>query len=151
MEHSILDGVRVLLVEDSYDTREGIRVLLKQHGAEVTAVESAGDALAVFSATRPHVVLSDIGLTGGQDGCELLRAIRTLGPEKGGDVPAAAITAYSTSEHRVRALKSGYWDYVCKPVDSELLVTVIAGVLRSARSRPLWVPSEADGGLPPAR
>lgn len=150
MEHSILDGVRVLLVEDSYDTREGIRVLLKQHGAEVTAVESAAEALALFATTRPHVLLSDIGLTG-QDGCELLRAIRTLGPENGGDVPAAAITAYGTSEDRVRALKSGYWDYVCKPVDSELLVTVIAGVLRSARSRPLWVASDADEGNPAAR
>jgi DNA-binding response OmpR family regulator len=143
VQFSILDGVRVLLVEDSYDTREGIRVLLKQHGAEVTAVESADEALAAFATVRPHVLLSDIGLAG-KDGCELLRAIRALGPEKGGDVPAAAITAYGTSDHRVRALKSGFWDYVCKPVDSELLVSVIVSVVRSARSRPLWIAAGAD-------
>jgi DNA-binding response OmpR family regulator len=144
VEDLILAGVRVLLVEDSYDTREGIRVLLKQHGAEVTAVDGAGDALAAFKATRPHVVLSDIGLEG-PDGCQLLRSIRALGPENGGDVPAAAITAYSTAEHRVRALKSGFWDYVCKPVDTELLVNVVAGVVRSAASRPLW---KAERGAP---
>jgi DNA-binding response OmpR family regulator len=143
VEDSILAGVRVLLVEDSYDTREGIRVLLKQHGAQVTAVESAAEALAEFAATRPHILLSDIGLEG-QDGCELLRSIRALGPERGGDVPAAAITAYGTSEHRVRALKSGFWDYVCKPVDSDLLVNVLAAIVRSAGSRPRWKASGED-------
>ena len=135
----MLAGVRVLLVEDSYDTREGIRVLLKQQGADVTAVASAEEALAAFPVTRPHILLSDIGLAG-TDGCELLRMVRALGPENGGDVPAAAITAYGTDEHRIRALKSGFWDYVCKPVDTELLVSVMASVLRSAASRPLWKP-----------
>lgn len=137
MEDFILAGVRVLLVEDSYDTREGIRVLLKQHGADVTAVDSAADALAAFPGVRPHVLLSDINL-GGTDGCELLRSVRALGVERGGDVPAAAITAYSASEDRVRALKAGFWDYVCKPVETELLVNVVAGVVRAASSRPLW-------------
>lgn len=147
----ILAGVRVLLVEDSYDTREGIRVLLKQHGAEVTAVASAAEALAALPDARPHVILSDIGLAD-QDGCELLRNVRALGPESGGDVPAAAITAYNTSEHRVRALKSGFWDYVCKPVDTELLVNVVAGVVRSAASRPLWITSiRGDATEPPDR
>jgi DNA-binding response OmpR family regulator len=133
----VLSGVRVLLVEDSYDTREGIRVLLKQQGAQVTAVASAEEALAVFPVTRPHMLLSDIGL-GGADGCELLRSVRALGAENGGDVPAAAITAYDRDEHRIRALKAGFWDYVCKPVDTELLVSVVASVIRSAASRPLW-------------
>ena len=137
MADLILAGVRVLLVEDSYDTREGIRVLLKQHGAEVTAVDSAEDALNAFPEARPHVLLSDINL-GGTDGCELLRSVRALGAELGGDVPAAAITAYSASEDRIRALKAGFWDYVCKPVETELLVNVIAGVVRAASSRPLW-------------
>ena len=148
MQHSILEGVRVLLVEDSYDTREGIRVLLKQHGALVTAVESADEALAAFATVRPHVLLSDIGLAG-TDGYQLLRAIRELGPENGGDVPAAAITAYGTSDYRVRALKAGFWDYVCKPVDSELLISVIVSVVRSAGSRPLWIASRPEGDPPP--
>ena len=139
MEDLILPGVRVLLVEDSYDTREGIRVLLKQHGAEVTAVASAEEAMGAFPEVRPHVLLSDIGLGGGAaDGCELLRSVRALGADAGGDVPAAAITAYGTDEHRIRALKAGFWDYVCKPVDTELLVNVVAAVVRSAASRPLW-------------
>lgn len=137
MEDFILAGVRVLLVEDSYDTREGIRVLLKQHGADVTAVDSAAAALAAFPGVKPHVLLSDINL-GGTDGCELLRSVRALGVDMGGDVPAAAITAYSASEDRVRALKAGFWDYVCKPVETELLVNVVAGVVRAASSRPLW-------------
>lgn len=138
MDDLLLAGIRVLLVEDSYDTREGIRVLLKQQGAEVTAVASAEEALAVFREARPHVLLSDIGLAG-DDGCQLLRSVRAFGPEGGGDVPAAAITAYGASEHRVRALKAGFWDYVCKPVDTDLLVNVVASVVRSAASRPLWI------------
>jgi len=137
VDEHILAGVRVLLVEDSYDTREGIRILLKQHGADVTAVASAPEALAALADVRPHVLLSDIGLEG-QDGCELLRSVRALGPDKGGDVPAAAITAYDASQDRIRALKAGFWDYVCKPLDTELLVNVVAGVARSGASRPLW-------------
>lgn len=141
----------MLLVEDSYDTREGIRVLLKQHGAEVTAVGSAAEALAAFPDVRPHVLLSDIGLAD-QDGCELMRRVRALGRESGGDVPAAAITAYGASEDRVRALKSGFWDYVCKPVDTALLVNVVAGVVRSAASHPLWTTSvRSDLTEPPGR
>jgi CheY-like chemotaxis protein len=137
VENPHLVGVRVLLVEDSYDTREGIRVLLKQEGALVTAVGTAAEALAALADTRPHLLLSDISLPD-LDGCELLRTVRALGPEQGGDVPAAAITGYDSTEHRIRALKSGFWDYVSKPVDTALLVAVVASVVRAAASRPLW-------------
>jgi len=51
-------------VEDSYDTRESIRIWLKQNGADVTAVESAPEALEALVPVRPHVLLSDIGLPG---------------------------------------------------------------------------------------
>ncbi len=137
MHSERLEGVRILLVEDSYDTREGMRIWLKQHGAEVTAVSSAPEALEALTRTRPHVLLSDIGLPG-EDGYSLLRAVRARDSADGGLVPAAAISAYSASEHRIKAIMAGFWDYVPKPVDLELLVAVVANLVQAGAAQPAW-------------
>jgi DNA-binding response OmpR family regulator len=137
VENTLLAGVRVLLVEDSYDTRESMRIWLKQNGAEVTGAATAEEAFELLAQTRPHVLLCDIGLPG-EDGYALLRRIRSLDAQHGGLTPAAAITAYTDPEHRVKAIMAGFWDYVPKPADLPLLVAVVRNLVQAAAAQPAW-------------
>jgi CheY-like chemotaxis protein len=92
----------------------------------VTAV-SVADALAAFDRRRPHVILSDIEMPG-EDGYSLIRRVRARGEERGGGVPAAALTAYARAEDRAAALAAGFQRHVAKPVDPGDLAAVVAAL-----------------------
>ena len=62
------------------------------------------------------------------DGYELLKLIRALGPERGGKVPAIALTAFARSEDRTRALHRGFQVHVSKPVEAAELIATVASV-----------------------
>jgi signal transduction histidine kinase len=120
----LLAGVRVVVVEDEADTRELLAVALQQCGAEVAAFGSVPEALAAFDRAVPDVLLSDIGVPG-EDGYSLIRKVRAREPALGGNVPAAALTAYARAEDRLRALEAGYQTHLAKPIDpAELIATV---------------------------
>ena len=120
----LLTGVRVVVVEDEADTRELLALSLQQCGAEVAAFGSVPEALASFDLAVPDVLLSDIGVPG-EDGYSLIRKVRAREPALGGNVPAAALTAYARAEDRLRALEAGYQTHLAKPVDpAELIATV---------------------------
>ncbi|HEU4874120.1 MAG TPA: PAS domain S-box protein [Pyrinomonadaceae bacterium] len=112
----------ILLVEDDPDTQELLKAVLGRHGAQVTAVNSSAGALEEISRTKPDVIISDIGMTGGYD---LIRKIRSLDPEAGGHIPAIALTAYAGPSDRRRALLAGFQTYLGKPVDPDDLLAVI--------------------------
>jgi signal transduction histidine kinase len=120
----LLAGVRVLVVEDEVDTRDLLVVALQQCGAEVAAFGSVPEALAAIDAAVPDVLVSDIGVPG-EDGYSLIRKVRARGPGRGGDLPAAALTAYARAEDRVRALEAGYQTHLAKPVDPAELVAAV--------------------------
>jgi CheY-like chemotaxis protein len=122
---SPLDGVRVLLVEDHAMVREVISQLLVGFGAAVTATAGVPEALEAFERERPDVVLSDIEM-GGEDGYALIRKLRALPRDRGGQTPAAGLTGLSTVEDRARVLQAGFQDYLAKPVDVRMLVNVVA-------------------------
>jgi PAS domain S-box-containing protein len=124
---SELDGLRVLLVEDDPDSREMLVVVLTQCGAEVHAVSNAADALSQLESWRPDVLISDIEMPG-EDGYTLIRKVRALPPERGGKIPAAALTAYARAEDRMRALLAGFQLHVPKPVEPAELATVVASL-----------------------
>ncbi len=123
----MLDGVRILVVDDEADGRELLAIVLEQLGAEVQAVGTADEALAVFNEWRPSVLLSDIGMPG-EDGYSLIRRVRALPPAQGGNVPAAALTAYARAEDRTRALLAGFQQHVAKPVEPKELAAVVANL-----------------------
>jgi CheY-like chemotaxis protein len=77
----------------------------------------------------PDLLLSDIGMPG-EDGYELIRKIRALPHEKGGAIPAAAITAYARPEDRRRMLNAGYSIHLSKPVEPAELVAVVSTLSR---------------------
>ncbi len=126
-----LAGVRVLLVEDEFDSREILRQMLSLTGARVDAVGSVAEAMVAIDHARPDVLLSDIGMPV-EDGYSLIRRVRALLPERGGGVPAAAITAYATAEDRERALAAGYQLHLAKPIDPEHLAAAIAALIGRA-------------------
>ena len=122
---SPLDGVRVLLVEDHEAAREVISRLLAEYGAEVTATAGVAEALRAFERERSDVVLSDIEMPG-EDGYALIRKLRALPLDRGGQTPAAALTGLSTFEDRARVLQAGFQYHVAKPVDARTLVSIVA-------------------------
>ena len=115
---------RILVVEDDPDTQELLKTVLAQHGAEVTAADSCSSALAEIVRFKPDVIISDIGLAG-QNGYDLIKQIRSLGPEQGGHVPAIALTAYAGAADRRRALLAGFQTHLAKPVEPDDLLAVI--------------------------
>lgn len=124
----MLEGVRVLVVEDEQDAREVLTIALRQCGAEVMSAGSAAEALEILRGERtPDVLVSDIEMPG-EDGYALIRKVRALEEERGGRVPAAALTAYARSEDRMRALSAGFQVHIPKPVEPAELVAVVASL-----------------------
>src|ERR1700693_4069245 len=95
-----LDGVRVLLVEGAPQVREVVADVLGQCGAHVTAVDSAVAGLAILKQDRPGALVSSLSMPD-KDGYWLIREVRKLPPDQGGDVPAAAFTGLTTAEDRL--------------------------------------------------
>jgi PAS domain S-box-containing protein len=122
-----LSGLRVLVVDDEADTRELLITILEQYGAEVTASASASEALEALQRFKPNVLVSDIGMPE-VDGYTLIRKIRTLDADQGGQIPAVALTAYARAEERNQALLAGFQLHVPKPVDPAELAIVVANL-----------------------
>ncbi len=117
-----LQGLDVLIVEDSPDTLTLLSTIFRREGANVTTAASAGEALTRAVDKRPHIIVSDIGMPE-VDGYQLLEQLRIL-PGLA-DVPAIAISGYASEEDRERALAAGYLALVPKPIDVEALFALI--------------------------
>jgi signal transduction histidine kinase/CheY-like chemotaxis protein len=122
-----LAGVKVLIVDDQPDARDLIARVLEDAAAVVVSAASADEAIGLVESERPDVLVSDIGMPD-TDGYELLRRVRGLGPERGGRLPAIALTAFARTEDRTRALRAGFVAHVCKPVGASELVATVASV-----------------------
>jgi K+-sensing histidine kinase KdpD/CheY-like chemotaxis protein len=127
-----LDGLRVLAVDDDEDSRRLVHAVLEKAGAKVTLAATVEEALAAFDRDVPDVLVSDVGMPG-KDGIELIRSIRALPAERGGKVPAAALTAYARAGDRTRVLSAGFSMHLPKPIEPEELVAVVVSLARFAR------------------
>ena len=122
-----LDGLRVLVVDDDPNALDLASAILTGAGATVRTCLSAPEALAVLQQWRPDVLVSDIEMPG-EDGYSLIRKVRALDRDHGGNTPAVALTAYGRVQDRVLSLTAGYSMHVPKPVDPGELTTIIASV-----------------------
>jgi CheY-like chemotaxis protein len=122
---SPLQGVRVLVVDDDTDSRDFLVFALEDFGAIATAVSCASSALEVLTTFQPDVLISDIGMPQ-VDGYSLMRQIRALPREQGGDIPAIALTAYAGDRDRSLALAAGFQRHLSKPVMPDHLANVVA-------------------------
>jgi CheY-like chemotaxis protein len=120
-----LDGVRVLLVEGAPQVREVVADVLGQYGAHVTAVDSAVTGLDILKRERPDALVSSLSMAD-KDGYWLIREVRKLPPDQGGDVPAAAFTGRTTAEDQAATLRAGFQYHVPKPVALSRLAGVVA-------------------------
>jgi CheY-like chemotaxis protein len=125
-----LSGVRILAVDDDADMRELLAFVLEQAGASTTVVASAQEALAVLEQTKPDLLVSDVGMPE-MDGYMLVRQLRNLTREQGGEIPAIALTAYAGELDQQRALAAGFQRHIPKPVEPTELVAVIATLVGS--------------------
>ncbi|HEX8710079.1 MAG TPA: ATP-binding protein [Pyrinomonadaceae bacterium] len=122
-----LEGLRLLVVDDEEDTRTLLKMVLETCGASVTTVSSAREALAALKESRHDVLISDLGMPE-EDGYALIKKVRALSAEDGGQTPSAALTAYARVEDRMKVLRSGFQIHIPKPVEPAELVTVVANL-----------------------
>jgi CheY-like chemotaxis protein len=120
-----LDGLRVLLVDDEAEAREILSTVITRTGAEVKTCKSAGEALSKLVEWKPDVILSDIAMPD-EHGYSFINKVRSLPREKGGETPAAALTAYARDVDRHQALAAGYQMHIAKPIGAGQLITMIA-------------------------
>ena len=134
---NLLDGMRVLVVDDEVDARDALVGLLERYGAEVRPAASVAEAMTALETDLPDVLISDLGMPG-EDGYELIRRVRLLPEDAGGRLPSLAVTAYATDEHRKKVMKTGFQKHLEKPVaPAELVIEVarLAGRLERVASQ----------------
>lgn len=129
----VLDGVRILLVDDEPDAREVMASALESCGATVMSTASALEAFETLARTEIDLLLSDIAMPG-EDGCELIRRIRSLPSPRLASLPAAAVTAYARDDERARALAAGFQMHLTKPIHPVALARAVATLTCSASS-----------------
>jgi PAS domain S-box-containing protein len=122
---SSLQGVRVLIVDDEADTRELLLTVLTNAGAAVDCAASAASAFDALQRFHPHVLVSDVGMPD-EDGYAFMQRVRTLPPNRSGMVPSIALTAYTRSTDRSKALSAGFSAHLAKPVNVADLVGTVA-------------------------
>jgi PAS domain S-box-containing protein len=120
-----LAGVRVLVVEDDPETLDMLKFILDQSQAEVTTAASASEALRALERSPTDVLVSDLAMPD-LDGYDLIREIRSRPPERGGNIPAIALSAYTRAEDRMRALAAGFQLHLPKPVAQAELIAALA-------------------------
>jgi CheY-like chemotaxis protein len=113
---------RVLVVEDSEDSRDALRILLELEGHQVSVAASGEEALRSVKAAEPDWALIDIGLPD-IDGYETARRIRA----EHHVVRLIALTGRNRPEDRERAFGEGFDAHLAKPVDPARLFTILGG------------------------
>lgn len=124
-----LQGVTVLVVDDMADMREYISFILEQEKANVIAVASAAEALIALAQFQPSVLVSDIGMAE-MDGYMLMRRVRSLKSDQGGNIPAIALSAYAGEINEQRAIAAGFQRHLAKPVEPAALIAAIVSILK---------------------
>lgn len=119
-----LANLRILVVEDELDALDLLAIDLREHGANVTGVASATEALELLGKDEFDLIISDIGMAD-TDGYSLIKQVRQHEGARGEHIPAIALTAYARAQDRIRAIASGYNTHVAKPIDIRELVSVV--------------------------
>jgi CheY-like chemotaxis protein len=127
----ILEGLRVLVVDDNEDVRELSNVALTQAGAEVRTADTARAALELLKDWKPNILVADIGMPG-EDGYDLIRAVRELELDTGETIPALALTGYASAIDVGRVRAAGYHTHMAKPVSPRDLILAVANLANEA-------------------
>jgi signal transduction histidine kinase len=129
-----LDGVRVLLLEHDEDVRELLTVVLQQRGASVRVAASVDQALEMLESWRPDVLVSD-ALSPERDSYALVGKVHALEADRGGRIPAVALTTMSRTDEAMRRLLQEVKRDLPKPVEPAVLTAEIARLAGRERRR----------------
>src|SRR5678815_1896936 len=125
MKTSKSDAPRVLIADDQPDVLEALRLLLKNEGFQIELVNSPAGVLNAIDAREFDVVLMDLNYTrdttSGQEGLDLLTRIQKLDST----LPVVVMTAWSSVDVAVEAMRRGASDFIQKPWDNARLLTII--------------------------
>ena len=116
----------ILVVEDTADSREFMRLILEAEGYRVLEAENGVTAVETAQRERPDAILMDMSLPL-IDGCQATRLIREIPALRA--IPIIACTAYSQSDWRGQAVQAGCNDFLTKPLEGKLLLTILASYL----------------------
>ena len=122
----LLEGLRILVVDDEADSRDLVTAILARCGSEVRCCGTVAGALKTFRDWKPDLLVTDIGMPK-EDGYALLRKLRKLRLKRAREIPVVALTAYATDDDRSRTLAAGFQMHVAKPIEPEALARSIAG------------------------
>jgi signal transduction histidine kinase len=129
----VLDGLRLLVVDDERDARDAISAVLETAGAQVTLTASVRAAIgAIAKGERFDVLLSDIAMPE-EDGFALIRELRREPYPGGRRLPALALTAYAGEPEADRIREAGFDEYLAKPIEASALVSAVARLGSGAR------------------
>lgn len=127
-----LAGARVLIVDDNADAREILAIVLRAEGANVVTASSSAEAINYLDQALPDMMFVDISMPV-VNGFELVRMLRLRPVERGGLVPAAALTGYLSADDQATATRVGFQAYLTKPVESKALVDTVKRLGRPVR------------------
>ncbi len=128
VDFPLLDGLRVLVVDDDPDTLVLFAFVLQQKGAVVSTEASAEAAMAAMKERSFDLLISDIGLPN-IDGYRLLRQVRALPVEPRAQIPAMAITGFADEQTRLQILAAGFQRMLVKPTDIDQFVAIVADLV----------------------
>jgi CheY-like chemotaxis protein len=120
-----LHGIRIMIVEDDADSRELLRQIVASFGATLRVAEDGQEALSVASAWTPHLIIADLRMPR-MDGFQLYSQLRD-DPRFNG-VRVVAVSALATDADIKRTLLAGFDGHVAKPIDYDVVATLIERV-----------------------
>jgi len=124
---AMLDGVRVLYVDDREDARVLVSTMLRQYGADVVPVASVDEALASLARRVPDVVVTDLA-TPRRDGYDILATLRA--EAEWARVPVLALTAQARIDDEAQAARAGFRSFLRKPIEADKLAEAVAASVR---------------------
>ena len=127
MSRSEHEKRRIVIVDDDLMIRETVRLSLEYSGFAVHVIEDPATALAFIRAEKPDLVLLDMYM-GGVDGREIARGLKS--DPATAKLPVVFFTGSNEAVDVVTGLDAGAVDYIAKPIDGEILVEKIRGILK---------------------
>lgn len=124
----VLEGLRVLVVDDEPDALDLIKTVLAECGADTYTAGSAAEGFAFVMSDPPDILISDIEMPV-EDGYSFIRKVRSLAVDKADKILAVALTAHANKEDRIRAMSAGFQVHVRKPVEPTELIAAISRLL----------------------
>ncbi len=152
---SVLKNARILVVDDEADAREVLCLMLERCGVKVLMAASAGEAFEILQRDQPDVLVADIEMPV-EDGYSLVRKIRMLAPERGGNIGCIAFTAHAGAHDHTRLISAGFNRHVPKPLQPRELIAAINSLLKLTPEKavttvPVLVPGSEQPSSPHTR